>query len=87
MKAIVNVKNNHTYSKWNGLTYNIYLDDIDSDIINLDIQNHRIPFKLTEIIIIDLQYLMKLNYNNDDRIFNMLERYIEANNIKFNYPF
>ena len=85
MKAIVNVDKNHSYYKWNGLTYDMVMGDINNHVIILSIENHSIPFELTDVIICDLQSNMKKYYNSN--MFTMLEKYVEVNNIKYNYPF
>lgn len=85
LRAIVNVKPNNQYFKYNGLTYHVI--DYSENIITLSIDKIEVEFNFDEIIIIDLQTLYELYFNVDDELIDMLNNYIDKNKIQFYYPF
>ncbi len=53
MKAIVNVKPGTTYSKFNGLTFDV--KNINNIVITLDLKGFAIEFSLGQVMICDIQ--------------------------------
>lgn len=85
LRAIVKVKPNNQYFKYNGLTYPVI--DYSENIITLSIDKIEVEFNFDEIIIIDLQTLYELYFNVDDELIDMLNNYRDKNKIQFYYPF
>jgi len=88
MKAIVNTKKSHTYSKYNGLTFEIL--EIIKAGVKLKIGREIVYFQHTDIIIVDLQNALDTAMASRYaigcewvQIHENLESYYKANRLDF----
>ena len=86
--AIVNVNKHSAYAHLNGLTFEV--KEIRHSQIDLLIEGRTVCFGHKEVMICDLQNTMQKVYDNRnwsggsyERIYNSLELYVKANEIKF----